>query len=214
MLQSKRKKREEADMQEIDFDPSGSVNGDTFPGRGANQHTSPSTGYGSFGQKFNTQDHGDTQYEDDARMCADYVSSTDPPAPNMAGVGGGALNRQPTVGAVSLHSKQSVKHNQGYYGQELTRQPSYSRPTAHGQYAPSYPRFDAGPPMPAYPYEYHNQPGAEVPNYHGDLHNPGYQGAGGMSYGNMVAQSNAPPHPPVAGDFCYPPPNNSPHIAM
>ncbi|KAH9820304.1 hypothetical protein DFH28DRAFT_662927 [Melampsora americana] len=216
MLQSKLQKREEASMQEIDFDPSGgsSVNGDTFPGQGHNQSMPPSAGYGSFGQRFSMQDHGDTQYEDNARICAEYISSTEPSTPNMAGVGGGALNRQPTVGAVSLTSNQSVKHPQGHYGQDLTRQASYSRPSAHSQYAQSYSCFDTGPPMPTYPYVYQNKPSSEVPNYLGDIHSSGYQGAGTMSYGNMVAQSNSSSHPPTGGDFCYPPPNNSPHIAM
>ncbi|KAH9825083.1 hypothetical protein DFH28DRAFT_1117240 [Melampsora americana] len=193
MLQSKCQEREEASMREIDFDPSGgsSVNGDTFPGQGRNQIMPPSASYGSFGQKFSMQDHGDTQYEDNACICAEYVSSTESSTPTMAGVGGGALNCQPTVGAVSLTLNQSVKHPQGYYGQDLTR-----------------------PPMPTYPHDYQNKPSSEVPNYLGDIHSSGYQGAGTMSYGNMVAQSNSSSHPSTGGEFCYPPPNNSPHIAM
>lgn len=164
-------------MQEIDFDPSGagSAHDDTLHALGISRNPSTGAGNGSsaYSGKQNPRDLAETQYDDDTRMYADYAPSLPPPPPNMAGIGGvsrgsGDLQRQPTVGGMSVFSNHSTGPTpQGYYAADLHHQPSYPLSSAHGQYVPSTSRFDPGRPMPPYAYEYGAAHGHEGSDYHG-----------------------------------------------
>ncbi|KAG0150192.1 hypothetical protein CROQUDRAFT_681757 [Cronartium quercuum f. sp. fusiforme G11] len=228
LLQSKRRKREEADMQEIDFDPSGagSTNGDTLHALGISRNPSSGAGNGSsaYGPKP-SQDFGEKPHDEDGHMYADYPIPPPHPATlnsvgvTGAGVDSAGLQRQATAGGRSVHSNQSsglgaqpyFQHpsgpgTQGYHAGD-PRQPAYPQAPALGHFPPSHHHYDPTPPMPPYPYDYGGSHGAEGADYAGDPHHPPYHGHvganGGVGYGTMIARSTSP-----APNFHYPP--NSP----
>lgn len=147
MLQSKRRRREEAEMQEIDFDPhgNGSINGDNpFPRPSAALERQPSSLNGSSVgySKGGPAHYGDPMYGDDMRMReeAEYVD------PHVNSEYDGNLQRQPTLGASSAYSGGAISSQappQPYYSNGIPRQPA-----PYANYTPYAGQYGAPPPPP------------------------------------------------------------------